>query len=194
MHRTSGDTSRDYSSVVGYAGIIIKSKFEDLSEPDKLAKSNRNIHQRRQENQAPDPLPALSGTGGCFRFSAQIRSAPRLHRHFEPAHNIAEEIISNVISSATLDPRFSPVTADELGQLEYSVDILTAPEPVEGIKDLDPKKYGVIVERDYRKGLLLPDLEGVDSAEHQIDICRRKAGIMPDEKVQLYRFEVKRYK
>ena len=71
---------------------------------------------------------------------------------------------------------------------------LTAPEAIEDIKELDPRKYGVIVEKDHRKGLLLPDLEGVDTAEQQIDICRRKAGIMPHEKVQLYRFEVKRYK
>jgi AMMECR1 domain-containing protein len=81
-----------------------------------------------------------------------------------------------------------------LKHLEYNVDVLTTPELVEDISKLDPKKYGVIVEKDYRKGLLLPDLEGVDTAEQQIDICRRKAGIMPYEKVQLYRFEVKRYK
>jgi len=50
------------------------------------------------------------------------------------------------------------------------------------------------VESGWRKGLLLPDLEGVDSVEHQIDICRSKAGILPDEPVVLYRFEVKRYR
>ncbi|MDD3678304.1 MAG: AmmeMemoRadiSam system protein B [Dehalococcoidales bacterium] len=198
MHRTSGDTSGDYSSVVGYAGIIIKkAKFEDLSEPVKLAKKAIEIYiNEGRKIEPPDPLPPLfQEQAGVFVSLHKFDQLRGCIGTFEPAHNnIAEEIISNVISSATRDPRFSPVTADELGQLEYSVDILTAPEPVEGIKDLDPKKYGVIVERDYRKGLLLPDLEGVDSAEHQIDICRRKAGIMPDEKVQLYRFEVKRYK
>jgi AmmeMemoRadiSam system protein A len=108
--------------------------------------------------------------------------------------NIAEEIIVNAISSATRDPRFYPITADELGDLEYSVDVLTKPRPVKSRKQLDPKRYGVIVEAGGRRGLLLPDLEGVDSADYQIDICRQKAGIMPDEPVRLYRFEVERYK
>jgi AmmeMemoRadiSam system protein A len=90
--------------------------------------------------------------------------------------NIAEEIIANAIASASRDPRFYPITTDELDELEYSVDILTKPEPVRSRK------------------LLLPDLEGVDSVDYQIDICRQKAGIAPEEPVKLYRFEVKRYK
>lgn len=108
--------------------------------------------------------------------------------------NIAEEIIANAIASASRDPRFYPITADELDQLEYSVDILTKPEPVKGQKQLDARRYGVIVEAGGRKGLLLPDLEGVYSVDYQIDICRQKAGIDPDEPVKLFRFEVKRYK
>ena len=86
------------------------------------------------------------------------------------------------------------MTPAELDDLEYSVDVLTSPEPVESTADLDHKRYGVIVESGARKGLLLPDLEGVDSVEHQIEICRSKAGLMSDEPVKLYRFEVKRYK
>ena len=114
---------------------------------------------------------------------------------FEPTQpNVAEEIIQNAISSATGDPRFSPVKPGELNELEYSVDVLTLPEPVDDKSRLDPKKYGVIVEAGWRRGLLLPDLEGVDTAVYQIDICRQKGGISPDEPVQLYRFEVKRYK
>jgi len=109
-------------------------------------------------------------------------------------NNIAEEIIVNAISSARRDPRFYPVTADELGELDYSVDVLTEPRPVKSRKQLDAKRYGVIVEAGSRKGLLLPDLEGVESAEEQIGICRQKAGIAPDEPVKLYRFEVERYK
>jgi AmmeMemoRadiSam system protein A len=109
-------------------------------------------------------------------------------------NNVAEEIIVNAISSASRDPRFYPVNADELAELEYSVDVLTKPEPIKSRKKLDPKRYGVIVEAGGRRGLLLPDLEGVDSADYQIDICRQKAGIMPDEPVRLSRFEVKRYK
>jgi len=108
--------------------------------------------------------------------------------------NVAEEIMVNAISSATRDPRFFPITADELAELEYSVDVLTKPEPVKSRKQLDPKQYGVIVEAGGRKGLLLPDLEGVESSQHQIDICCQKAGIAPEEPLKLYRFEVKRYK
>jgi AmmeMemoRadiSam system protein A len=114
---------------------------------------------------------------------------------FEPQQkNVAEEVITNAISSATQDPRFNPIEEDELKDLDYSVDILTKPEPVEDKSQLDPKKYGVIVQAGWRRGLLLPDLEGVDSADYQIDICRQKGGIGPDEPVKLYRFEVKRYK
>ena len=114
---------------------------------------------------------------------------------FEPAQpNVAEEIINNAVSSATRDPRFMPVTAEELPDLTYSVDVLTMPEPVQGEGDLDPRRYGVIVESGGRRGLLLPDLEGVDTVQQQIDICRQKAGILPDEPVKLYRFEVKRYR
>jgi len=108
--------------------------------------------------------------------------------------NVAEEIILNAISSATRDPRFLPITPNELKDLDYSVDVLTKPEPIKSQDQLDPKRYGVIVEAGWRKGVLLPDLEGVDSVDYQIDICRQKAGIAPNEPVKLYRFEVKRYK
>jgi AmmeMemoRadiSam system protein A len=127
-----------------------------------------------------------------------------LHKHgqlrgcigtFEPTKNsVAEEIIANAISSSTGDPRFPPVTTSELDDLEYSVDILTKPEPVTDINQLDPKEYGVIVESGWKKGLLLPDLEGVDSVEEQIAICRLKAGISASEPVKLYRFQVRRFK
>lgn len=107
--------------------------------------------------------------------------------------NIAQEIIKNAISAAVDDPRFSPVNLSELEDLSISVDVLSAPEEVKDISQLDPKKYGVIVSSGYKKGLLLPDLEGVDTVEYQIDIAKRKAGIYPGEKVKLYRFEVKRF-
>ena len=107
--------------------------------------------------------------------------------------NIAQEVIKNAISAAVDDPRFSPVNVSELEDLSISVDVLSAPEEVKDISQLDPKKYGVIVSSGYKKGLLLPDLEGVDTVEYQIEIAKRKAGIYPDEKVKLYRFEVKRF-
>jgi len=107
--------------------------------------------------------------------------------------NITQEIIKNAISAAVDDPRFSPVNVSELGDLSISVDVLSAPEEVKDISQLDPKRYGVIVSSGYKKGLLLPDLEGVDAVEYQIEIAKRKAGIYPGEKVKLYRFEVKRF-
>jgi AmmeMemoRadiSam system protein A len=127
-----------------------------------------------------------------------------LHKHgqlrgcigtFEPREkNVAEEIIANAVSSSTMDPRFPPVTESELDDLEYSVDILTAPEPVTDISQLDPKTCGVIVECGWRRGLLLPDLEGVDSVDEQVAICRLKAGISTSEPINLYRFQVRRFK
>ena len=107
--------------------------------------------------------------------------------------NIAGEIIHNAVSAATRDPRFYPVRPEELDDLSISVDILGEPEAVSSPADLDPKKYGVIVMSHARTGLLLPDLEGVDTVEQQIDIAKEKAGIPPQVHPDLYRFTVTRY-
>ena len=107
--------------------------------------------------------------------------------------NLAEEILQNAISACSRDPRFEPVEIDELDHIEYSVDVLGEPERIFSTKDLDVKRYGVIVENEGRRGLLLPDLEGVDTVEEQIAIAKRKAGIRPEEKVSLWRFEVIRH-
>jgi AmmeMemoRadiSam system protein A len=106
---------------------------------------------------------------------------------------VAEEVIQNAISAATRDPRFPAVQPSEVGELDISVDVLTPAEPITSIDELDPQRYGVIVQSGWRRGVLLPDLEGVDTAEYQVSIARRKAGIGPQEPVQLYRFEVKRH-
>lgn len=108
--------------------------------------------------------------------------------------NIAEEIIHNAVSAATQDPRFPPVTLEELQELSVSVDILSAPEPVRDLTELDPRKYGIIVESGWKRGLLLPDIEGVDTVEEQIRIASMKAGIAPREPIVVYRFTVERYK
>ncbi len=108
--------------------------------------------------------------------------------------DLANEIIGNAISAATRDPRFYPITADELDDLEINVDVLTTPEDITSEAELDVKKYGVIVENRGRRGLLLPDLEGVDTVEYQVAIAKQKAGIAPDESVHLQRFEVVRHK
>jgi AmmeMemoRadiSam system protein A len=106
--------------------------------------------------------------------------------------NIASEIIHNAVSAATRDPRFRPVTLDELPELDISVDILGSPE-LATRDQLDPRKYGVIVMSHARTGLLLPDLEGVDTVEQQIEIAKEKAGIPAHVRPDLYRFTVTRY-
>jgi len=116
---------------------------------------------------------------------------------FEPMQeNVAEEIVNNAISSATRDPRFHEINKSELKDLDYSVDVLTSPVPVkdEEVHGLNPKKQGVIVQCGYRRGLLLPDLEGVDTVDDQLAICRSKAGIESDEPINVFCFEVRRYK
>ncbi|NLF12444.1 MAG: AmmeMemoRadiSam system protein A [Anaerolineaceae bacterium] len=112
---------------------------------------------------------------------------------------VAEEVIENAIAAATCDPRFSPITPSELVDLEIKVDILDKPEPVQTLAELDPRRYGLIVQskkEPWKRGLLLPDLEGIDTVEKQVYWTRcHKAGINdPDEPVEMFRFEVHRYK
>lgn len=106
---------------------------------------------------------------------------------------IADEIIQNAISSGTRDPRFKPVKESELQFLEYSVDVLTSPIIVHNINELDPKKYGVIVSYHNKSGLLLPDLDGVDRVEQQIQIALRKANISDNSDYTIEKFEVIRH-
>lgn len=113
----------------------------------------------------------------------------------EPAQKtLAAEIIANAISAATRDPRFSPVAPKELANLSYSVDVLSAIEPTQ-MENLDPSVYGVIVEDEagLQRGLLLPALEGIDTAERQVEIATRKAGITSGTPIRLQRFSVSRY-
>ena len=107
--------------------------------------------------------------------------------------SLAEEIIENAISASTRDPRFDPITEDELKWLEINVDVLGEPEDIDDKSQLDVKRYGVIVSCGARRGLLLPDLEGVDDVDTQISIAMRKGGIRPTERYTLQRFEVVRH-
>lgn len=107
--------------------------------------------------------------------------------------NVALEIIENAVSAAIHDPRFLPVTLEEVSILSISVDILSIPEKIEDISQLNPRKYGVIISCGPKKGLLLPDLDGVNSVEQQVGIARQKAGIYPEENFIIERFQVKRY-
>ncbi len=107
--------------------------------------------------------------------------------------NLAAEIIHNSVSAGVKDPRFSPVEQDELPELDISIDVLSEPEKVSSTDDLDPKAFGVIVKKGFKSGVLLPDLDGVDTAEQQIEIALSKAGINPKGDYETYRFAVKRH-
>jgi AmmeMemoRadiSam system protein A len=143
---------------------------------------------------APETLRKQSA--GCF-VSLHLKKTDELRgcigTILPTCKNLAAEIVNNAIS-ACRDPRFMPVTKDELSDLDISVDILSEPESINSEKSLNPKKYGVIAKtKDGRTGLLLPDLEGIDDAAYQMAIARQKAGIKPNEKIYLYRFTVDRY-
>ncbi|NMD42060.1 MAG: AmmeMemoRadiSam system protein A [Firmicutes bacterium] len=144
---------------------------------------------------APDPLPdELSMQAGAFVSLKKRGKLRGCIGTIEPVRrNLAEEIIANAVSAGIKDPRFAPVRLEEIDELIISVDVLMAPERVESPAELDPRKYGVLVRSGHRSGLLLPDLEGIDTVAEQIAIARRKAGIGPREAIELYRFEVRRY-
>jgi AmmeMemoRadiSam system protein A len=144
----------------------------------------------------PDGLPAeMTGqTAGAFvslHTHGQLRGC--IGTTGPTTESVAWEIVQNAVSACSRDPRFPPVTVAELDSLEYSVDVLGQPEPISSPAELDVKKYGVIVSCGGRRGLLLPDLAGVDTVEQQIDIARQKGGISSREKYTLERFEVVRH-
>ena len=110
--------------------------------------------------------------------------------------NIAEEIINNAVAAAVHDCRFNPISENELENLIYEVSLLNPPEQINSVADLNAKKYGAIVKSlDGKTGLLLPNIEGVDTPEEQISIACQKAGInLRVEKIELYKFTVEKYK
>lgn len=140
-------------------------------------------------------IPEMREKAGVFvsiKKKGQLRGC--IGTFLPSKRNVAEEIIHNAICAATQDPRFMPIEPLELNELTYSVDVLSPPEKIDSMEELDPKRYGVIVTSGNRRGLLLPDLEGVDTIEEQIRIASMKAGISPHEDKEIYRFEVRRYR
>ena len=162
-----------------------------------LAKKGTEEFVRRGEKISPpkDLPPELSARAGVFVCLKKHGNLRGCIGTFVPCTgSIAEEVIQNAIAAATQDPRFLRLTPDELDEIEYSVDVLSAPEKIEALSDLDPKKYGVIVAQGAKRGLLLPDLEGVDTVEEQLRIAKTKAGIWSDEQIEISRFTVERYR
>ena len=182
--------------------------------------ANLWIHNEGWTRQEPDPAKRFALMQQCFSLQLQgyktetalpeemlkNRAGAFVSLHIDGdlrgcigtispvADSIAEEIIANAISASTRDPRFSPVRVDELPFLEYSVDILKEPERIDSPDELDVKKYGVIVTKGMKRGLLLPNLESVDTVSEQIAIAKQKAGIsINDDNVELERFEVTRH-
>ena len=151
----------------------------------------------RKRPELPEDLPAemLSGRAGVFvslHKDGMLRGCIGTIQAVK--RNIAEEIVENGISAATKDPRFSPVRPEELEALEISVDVLGKPEKIRSKEELDVKRYGVIVTKGFRRGLLLPNLDGVDTVEQQLSIALRKAGLSEREKdFEMERFEVVRH-
>ena len=163
----------------------------------KLAKDAVELYVREgkilepKEGDLPAELKQQAGVFVCLKIRGELRGCIGTFHPTEPT--ISQETVRNAISAATCDPRFPCTRADELDSIEYTVDVLSPPERVKDTSELDPRRYGIIVQSGGRRGLLLPDLEEVDTVEYQISIAMQKAGIKPGTTVELSRFEVKRY-
>lgn len=144
-----------------------------------------------RDDEFPPEFRERAGVFICLKIDGILRGCIGTFQPAEP--DMARETVRNAISAATCDPRFTCVRTEELDVIEYTVDVLTPPEPVKERNELDPRRYGVIVQSGSRRGLLLPDLEGVDTVDFQISIAMQKAGIPPGTQAKLFRFEVKRY-
>lgn len=187
---------------VGYAVVSIELGERILAQEKndpyiKLAKSTLETYIKtgkkiEKTNDLPEEM--INERAGVFvslKKFGQLRGC--IGTMVPTTSSIADEIIQNSISSGTRDPRFKPVKESELEYLEYSVDVLTKPVVVSNLNELDPKKYGVIVTYRSRSGLLLPDLDGVDKVEQQIQIALRKANISEEENYLIEKFEVIRH-
>ncbi|MDL2266429.1 AmmeMemoRadiSam system protein A [Desulfovibrio sp. OttesenSCG-928-G15] len=147
--------------------------------------------------QAPADAPDIWKTpSGCFvSIKNKDGSLRGCIGTFMPTKStLFEELRDNAVAASTRDPRFTPMQAAELENVRISVDVLGPPERIHSLSQLDPKKYGVIITQGNKRGLLLPDLEGVDTVDRQVGIAAQKAGIRDMQDIELYRFTVERYK
>ena len=192
------DSSRNFAvQLTRYKKYKLEKRKADEDEFVKLARhSLETFVKTHKPATLPDNLPAelINRRAGAFvslHKDGNLRGC--IGTIMATQDTLAEEILQNAISACSKDPRFEPVTIEELDDIEYSVDVLGEPERIFDVAELNVKRYGVIVENGGRRGLLLPDLDGVDTVEEQIAIAKRKAGIRPNEKVMLWRFEVIRH-
>jgi AmmeMemoRadiSam system protein A len=171
-------------------------KGHDASAPVKLARGTIEQYVRHGITPEPEPfddpqLPERAGAFVSLHLRGELRGCIGTIAPTQPT--LAGEIVHNAVQAATADPRFPPVTDGELDDLEIKVDVLHAPERVHSLAELDPRVYGVITTCGMRRGLLLPDLEGVDTCEQQVAIAMSKGGIDGGESISLERFKVDRY-
>lgn len=197
-HLKGNDKNRCfYQSYLDSLKKKIKKEEKDSSIYVKLAR-NTIIEYIKNHSvlEVPDNLPEelLNKQSGVFVSIHKFGSLRGCIGTFLPTtDNIASEIIRNAISAATNDYRFPPIVIDELEWLEINVDVLSEPKPVTNMNILDPKKYGIIVRNEEKSGLLLPDLDGVDTVEEQLRIAKKKAGILDSDEYEIEYFEVTRY-
>ena len=197
-HVSGNDKNRCfYESYLDSLNKKIKKEEKDSSIYVQLAR-NTIIEYIKNHSilEVPDNLPEdmLNKQSGVFVSIHKFGSLRGCIGTFLPTtDNVACEIIRNAISAATNDYRFPPIVVDELEWLEINVDVLSEPKPVYNMDILDPKKYGVIVRNEEKSGLLLPDLDGVDTVEEQLRIAKRKAGILDSDEYEIEYFEVTRY-
>ena len=144
----------------------------------------------------PDPLPQdLKQNAGTFisiKKEGKLRGC--IGTMVPKYKNLAEEIIQNAVRAANQDPRFVPVEKSELPRLTFSIDVLTPLEKIENLKGHNIKKFGLMVRGKGKQGLLLPDLDIIKSADHQLKVCLKKGGFKENDTYELFRFEVKRFK
>ena len=182
-------------------GYLVAQLTNQPGEADLPALARRAVETFTREGEVIEPSAANRGLLGtpapCFvslkTLDGELRGCIGT---IEPSRDtLAQEIVANAISAATNDPRFEPVGADELANLRYSVDVLFPPEKAT-MADLDPAVFGVIVEDEsgLRRGLLLPDIAGIEDAAQQVEIAARKAGIASGEPIRLWRFKVERFR
>jgi AmmeMemoRadiSam system protein A len=144
----------------------------------------------------PNPLSTdLNLRSGAFVSIKKLKQLRGCIGTLEPCEpNLAMEIIENALKAALHDPRFSPVIPEELQDLTYSIDVVRPLEKISDVSELNPDVFGLVVRSNGKQGVLLPDLEGVDSAEEQIQICRAKGKIHNNEPIEMYRFKVDRFR
>jgi len=197
---TGTDQEREFERI--YLENLRREAQKRRSEEDpyvRLARLSLETYVRTgRRAKLPDDLPEemLTSCAGVFVSIYKRGQLRGCIGTIEPVTScVAEEIMRNAISSGTEDPRFDSVRESELEELVYSVDVLMKPEPVQSISELDVKRYGVIVSKGFRRGLLLPNLDGVKDVETQLRIAKQKAGIaIHDNDVKIERFEVVRHK